>query len=185
MQAGLRVGLVPGYRIVFRYDDSAFCKDYDETTAVNKQQKICGFVAPLATEIALSFAPLDSFEPYLFGRFGLSGEAETNTEPLRVFGLGARIYTMADSRFKIFVEPALALELEDGAGNPDYSPALPMGGNFKPKYGTDFIFHLGIGPQFDVAKAVGFYLNVGMDVGILRAIHSTLLGNIGIQVRAP
>jgi len=122
MQVGIRGGFVLGYKMSFRYDNSPFCTKPDPEKAANKQQKICGFGAPPAAEVALSFAPFDSVEPYVFGRFGIGGESQTNTKPLKLFGLGARIYTNADSRFKIFVEPALAYETEGGAGNVLWNP---------------------------------------------------------------
>ena len=63
---------------------------------------------------------------------------------------------MSDSKFKIFIEPAVGVELEEGAGNPDWNY-----GSVNPEYKTDIMFHLAAGPQFDVAKAFGFYLNAG------------------------
>jgi hypothetical protein len=182
MQVGIRGGFVLGYKMSFRYDNSPFCTRPDPEKADNKEQKVCGFGAPPAAEVALSFAPFDSVEPYVFGRFGLSGEAETNTRPLKLFGVGARIYTNADSRFKIFVEPALAYEFEVGSGNPEWNPTV---GTYRTEYKKDMVFHVGIGPQYDFAKAFGLFLNLGIDVGVLRSISATLLGNIGAQIRFP
>jgi len=182
MQVGIRAGFVLGYKMSFRYDNSPFCKEPDDAKPANKQQKICGFGAPPAAEVALSFAPFDSVEPYVFGRFGFSGEAETNTKPLKLFGVGARIYTNADSRFKVFVEPALAYEFEGGAGNPRWNRT---DANYEAEYKKDLVFHVGIGPQYDFAKAFGLFLNLGIDVGVFRSISATLLGNIGAQVRFP
>src|SRR5512146_2083797 len=78
-QFGLRAGIVGGYRMIFRYDKSPFCADYDPKKSIKDQQKFCGHAAPFATELALSFAPLDSVEPFLFARLGLSSEKETDT----------------------------------------------------------------------------------------------------------
>jgi hypothetical protein len=147
---------------------------------VSDQQKVCGFGEPPAAELALSFAPLDAIEPYVFTRFGFSGESATNTNSLFLLGAGARIYTMSDSRFKLFVEPAVAFEGEGGAGNPAWSPP-----GLSPAYKKDFIFHVGIGPQYDFAKAFGAFLNVGLDVGILRDMSALLYANIGVQLRVP
>ncbi len=179
-QFGIRVGLVGGYRMVFRYDKSPYCSKPDVTKLPKDQQKFCGHGGPLAIDIGLSFAPLDGIEPFLWGRFGLSGESETNTQALVMVGAGARIYTMSDSKFKIFIEPAVAAELEKGAGN-----ALWNYGNLNPEYKTDLVFHLAAGPQFDVAKAFGFYLDAGVTTGVLRAIHSTLELQGGVQLRVP
>jgi hypothetical protein len=67
-QFGLRVGLVAGYRMIFRYDESAYCRPYDTTKPPNEQSKSCGHGAPLAMDLALSYGLFDSLEPYLWLR---------------------------------------------------------------------------------------------------------------------
>jgi hypothetical protein len=181
MQFGLRAALTGGYRMVFRYDKSPFCRSPDSAKEDKDQQKFCGHVAPLAIDLALSFAPLDFAEPYVWARFGLKGEPETNTDSLMAFGAGARIYTMSDSKFKIFVEPAVGVEVEGGAGNEDWEFA----GGATPDYKTDFLFHLGVGPQYDFARAFGIYLHAGITTGVLRYIHTQLEISGGAQVRVP
>jgi hypothetical protein len=177
-QFGLRVGLVGGYRMIFRYDSSPYCSEPDTTKPPKDQQKFCGHVAPMGLDVALSFAPLGSIEPYAWARFGLKGEPETNTNEVLILGAGARIYTMSDSAFKIFIEPALGAELESGAGNPLWE-------SNNPEYKKDVVFHLAAGPQYDFARAVGIYANAGITTGILRSIHSNLELALGVQVRAP
>lgn len=190
-QFGIRGGFVLGYRMFFRYDDSPFCQEPEYTPGpgarTDKENSICGFGAPPATELALSFAVLDSIEPYIFTRLGLSAEEPTDTEALRLLGVGARIYTMSDEDFKLFVEPAIAYEFEGPRGDPDYCSVENPGhcGDFVANYKKDLVFHLGIGPQYDFARYIGVYLNAGLDVGIFRAIHATLMGNIGLQARFP
>lgn len=177
-QLGIRAGVTFGYKMDFRYAHSPLCQANDPTKKFDDQQKICGFGAPPGTEIALSFGVLDSVEPYVFGRFGFSGESKTNTKPIQLLGVGVRVYTMSDSRLKIYVEPALAYEMETGAGNPNWAPA-----GLDPAYKKDLVFHVGVGPQYDFAKAFGIFLNGGVDVGVLRAISATLLVNVGAQLR--
>jgi hypothetical protein len=181
MQVGLRAGLVGGYRMIFRYDKSPYCHAPDPSKGGAKdQQKFCGNAAPFALDLALSFGVLDFAEPFLWARFGLKGEASTNTKELMALGVGARIYTNSDSKFKIFVEPAVGAELEGGAGNPDWKYD---GAN--PDYKTDFLFHLGVGPQYDFARAFGAYANFGLTTGVLRYIHTSVEASIGVQVRVP
>jgi hypothetical protein len=97
------------------------------------------------------------------------------------FGAGARIYTMSDSKFKIFVEPAVGVELESGAGNEEWK----FEDGSAPDYKTDFLFHLGVGPQYDFARAFGIYLHAGITTGVLRYIHTQLEISGGVQVRVP
>lgn len=179
-QFGIRGGLVGGYRMVFRYDDSPFCKA-PEPVAFDDQQKFCGHAAPLAIDVGVSFAPLDGVEPFLWARFGLAGEGETNTNPITFVGAGVRLYTMSDSAFKIFIEPAIGAELEGGGDDPAFvNPA-----NEPFDYKKDIVFHIAAGPQFDFARYVGAYANAGISLGILRAIHSSLELQAGIQTRFP
>ena len=180
-QFGLRAGITGGYRVIFRYDKSPFCRTPEPTKSDKDQQKFCGNGAPFAADLGLSFGVFDFIEPYFWARFGLSGEGSTNTKALTAIGIGARIYTMSDSKFKIFVEPAVGTELEGGAG----STAWGFMDGTKPDYKTDFLFHLGVGPHYDFARAFGIYANAGMTTGILRYIHTELEITGGVQVRVP
>lgn len=184
MQFGLRAGITGGYRMIFRYDKSPFCRE-PENKSDKDQQKFCGNGAPPALDLALSFAPLDFVEPYVWARFGLSGEASTNTKALTAFGVGARIYTMSDSKLKIFVEPAIGMEVEGGAGNPAwvFRDTNPPGQ--RPDYKKDFLIHLGVGPQYDFARAFGVYVHAGITTGVLRYIHAQLEISGGVQLRVP
>lgn len=178
-QFGLRAGFLFGFKTDFRYPHSPLCKQFDASKAPNEQQKVCGYVAVPATELALSYAASESVEPFLFGRFGFATQSQTNTNPLVVLGLGVRLYVLNDSPFKLFVEPGLGWELEGGAGDPRWDQGVG------PEYKKDMLIHLGIGPQYDITKNVGIYLNGAVDVGIFRALSGTMLANLGVQVRIP
>ncbi len=182
MQFGLRAGIAGGYRMIFRYDKSPFCHAPDLTKADKDQQKFCGNAAPMAVDLGLSFGVVDFIEPYFWARFGLGGEASTNTDALMALGAGARIYTMSDSKLKIFIEPAVGMELEGGAGNKAW---IFRDTGAAPEYKKDFLFHLGVGPQYDFARAFGLYVNAGLTTGVLRYIHTELEVSLGAQVRVP
>ncbi|MES1174090.1 MAG: hypothetical protein ABUL62_07150 [Myxococcales bacterium] len=174
-QFGLRAGLVGGYNMIFRYDQSPLCAPPE---AGKDPQKVCGHAAPLAFELAASYALLDFVEPYAFLRLGLGGETQTHTSPVKILGLGARVYTMSDSAFKIFIDPALAWELEGGTSDAAaYNP--------KAVYKKDLLIHLGAGPQFDFSRYAGVFVDAGLTTGILRAIHTELELQLGVQARFP
>ncbi len=176
-QFGFRAGLAFGYNMIFRYDQSPICAYKADKTAKD-QQKVCGHGAPLALDLAVSFAPLAFVEPYLFMRLGLASETETDTLPLKVFGAGARIYTMSDSAFKIFIEPALGFEFEKGGTNSVFQLNHPS-------YKGDMLIHLAAGPQLDFAKYVGVFVDAGLTTGVLRSIHTELELQGGVQARFP
>lgn len=179
-QFGIRGGLVGGYRMVFRYDESPFCRA-PEAVVFDDQQKFCGHAAPLAIDVGVSFAPLDGIEPFVWARFGLAAEEKTNTNPITFIGAGVRLYTMSDSAFKIFIEPALGAELEGGGDNPAFVNQTGQPFDYK----KDVVFHIAAGPHFDFARYVGAYASAGISLGILRAIHSSLELQAGIQTRFP
>jgi hypothetical protein len=93
-------------------------------------------------------------------------------------GVGARLYTMSDSAFKIFIDPAVAMEFEGSAN----TVKLP---GYNPQYKNDLLLHLAAGPQFDLARYVGIFLDAGLTTGILRGIHTTLELQGGVQARFP
>jgi hypothetical protein len=179
-QLGLRVALVGGYRMVLRYDESPWCANYDLADG-NDQRKFCGFGAPLALDLALSGALIDSLEPFLWARVGLAGETDTNTKPLLILGAGTRIYTMSDSAFKIYVEPAIGLEIEGKGGSNDLFRRAVEAKHYR----TDLLFHLAAGPHFDIGENFGLYADAGLTLGVLRYLHSTLEVKAGVQGRLP
>lgn len=178
-QFGVRASLVGAYNMNFRYDQSPLCSAPEAGKPAKDQQKFCGNTAPLMLDLAVSYALLDFVEPYAFVRLGFKGERETATDPLTVLGAGARIYTMSDSAFKIFIEPAVAWELEGGMGG-NYSAT-----GYNPKYKKDLLIHVAAGPQIDLARYVGLYASAGLTTGILRSIHSQLELSLGVQARFP
>ncbi|HVR20196.1 MAG TPA: hypothetical protein VMS65_10885, partial [Polyangiaceae bacterium] len=85
-----------------------------------------------------------------------------------MIGAGVRVYTMSDSKFKIFIEPSAGHELEDGQ-SADYK--------------TDFVLHLAAGPTFDFARYFGAYLTGGITATILRGLATSLEAELGVQAR--
>ncbi len=174
-QFSLRVGFVGAYRIVSRYDSSPYCENPVPANPQDRK-KFCGFGAPPAIDVALGFAPLNSIEAFAWGRFGLAGESSTDTEPLVALGFGARLYTLNDSAFKFFIQPAVGWELEKGAGNPNWQGT---------QYKQDLLLQLLAGPQYDFSQGIGAFAAVGVTAGIFRAIQTWMEFDLGIQARFP
>jgi opacity protein-like surface antigen len=166
-QIGARIGIVGGYRMILRYDDSQPCAKID--LSKSEQQKFCGHASPFAITPALSFGIADWLEPYAWARLGLSEEEETYTDPVVMFGAGVRVYTMSDAPFKIFIEPGIGLELEDSNTGADLK--------------TDVAFHLAAGPTLDFNRYIGAYLTAGVTTTVLRFLATSLDVELGIQGR--
>ncbi len=178
-QFSLRLALGGAYRIVMRYDDSPPC-----ATTLNDQgdpRTLCGYGSPPQLDTAIGFAPLPGVEPFLWGRFGLAKETISNTTPLVLLGAGVRIYTMSDSDFKFFIEPAVGMELDK-----ETSPKTNNVQTRQPaQHKQDFIMRLTIGPQYDFHRNVGAYVAVGLTAGVLRSLQSWMDVHVGLQARFP
>jgi hypothetical protein len=177
-QFGIRAGLAGGYRMVLRYDTSPYCATPDRLKQPKDQRKFCGHGAPLAVDLGLSFALLDFFEPFAWARLGLGAERQTDTKPVVILGAGARLYMTSDSMVKVFIEPAVAYEIEGGRGTAAWQRS-------DIEYSQDLVFHLAAGPQVDFHRNVGVYLTAGVTTGVLRALHTSLDLAGGVQGRFP
>jgi hypothetical protein len=174
-QFSLRVGIVGAYRIVSRFDTSPYCEN-PVPADVQQRKKFCGFGAPPAIDLALGYAPFNSLEAFAWGRFGVKAESQTNTLPLVALGVGARLYTLNDSAFKFFIQPAVGWELEKGEGNANWRGT---------EYKQDLLMQLLAGPQFDFTSGIGAYAAVGITAGIFRAIQTWMEFDLGVQARFP
>jgi hypothetical protein len=185
-QFDLRLEIVTGYKMLFRYDKSPRCAPYDYSKIPKDQQKFCGFGAAPQFGAAVGFSPIGFFEPFAFARLGLtSGEAErTNMGKAVIAGAGARLYTMSDAAFKFFFSPWVGFDWTSGPVDPlddgDAKIGIVPGA-----YRTDFLVGLGIGPQYDISKYFGVYMSGGLTFGVLRSLGATADLSFGIQLRAP
>jgi hypothetical protein len=143
--------------------------------------------------MAVGFALIDFFEPFAFVRLGLANEAvETNQGRLLQAGFGARLYTMASSRFKVFFTPWVGVDATAGPfepigtprpGSPGYDDSLA---NVKTgSYKTDILAHFDVGPQFDFSRGFGMYVSGGLTLQMVRYFGASADVAIGIQARAP
>ncbi|HMA93138.1 MAG TPA: hypothetical protein VKP30_10655 [Polyangiaceae bacterium] len=173
-QFNVRLGVGLGYRVVMRYDKSPECSTARDDNGF--PVKMCGYVSPLMLDAAVGYAVTGSFEPFLWGRFGLAQESDSHTAPLVMLGVGARLYTIDDSAFKLAIEPAVGIELE-GAATDTYARMY--------EYKRDLIVRLGIGPQYDFSRNIGIFATAGLTAGMFRAIHTWLDLHAGVQARFP
>jgi hypothetical protein len=184
-QLHVKAEFVTGYRMLFRYDKSPPCAPWAPGKGLTDQQKFCGFGMPAHLGLSAGFAVVDFFEPFAFFRFGLSNEAD-HTQQNKSFaaGAGARLYTMSDSRFKIFFEPWIGIDSTSGpvdATDPRFAPYGVQASWYK----TDTVVHLGIGPQYDITRGVGVYAYGGLTAFVLRYLGANAEVSVGVQLRAP
>jgi len=194
-QFNVRAEFLTGYRMLFRYDKSPRCAPHNYAKPPADQQKFCGYGAAPGIGVALGFSMVDFFEPFVFARFGLADEADhTNQGKFVQVGVGARLYTMSDSRFKIFFSPFVGLDLTSGPafpigtgapGTPGADDAATVGRVTNESYRTDLLAHLDIGPQYDISRAFGVYLSGGLTFQMLRYLGASADLTLGLQMRAP
>jgi hypothetical protein len=161
-QFGLRLGLTLPYKVNFRYDDSPPC----ETRNPVEEKKVCSVGAPIALDIAASYALSGTVEPFVWFRLGLADET--------IVGAGLRLYTRSTARFKIYLQPALAAELE--------GPTVAVPGR---NWETDVVAQVHIGGQYDFTRNIGAYVSLGPSVAFVRAMSLGIEGSLGAQARFP
>lgn len=169
-QVGLRVGLALPFKVNFRFDDSPPC-DID---ASGQDKKVCPIAAPVALDLALSYGLSGTVEPFIWGRFGLNSEAQTNTEATTLLGAGLRLYTVRDARLKAFLEPSLGAQFE--------GPVVALPGR---NYETDVLARLHFGGQYDFRPNFGGFVTLGPNVSFVRALSLGIELNFGVQARLP
>lgn len=192
-QFNVRAEFLTGYRMLFRYDKSPRCAPFDYAKSQADQQKFCGFGEAPGLGVAVGFSLVDFFEPFVFARFGLANEVDrTNQGKLLQIGAGARLYTMSDSRFKIFFAPFVGLDLTGGPVEPIGQGARGNAGAddaaarvTAASYRTDILAHLDIGPQYDFTRGFGVYLSGGLTFQMLRYLGASADLTLGVQMRAP
>ncbi len=192
-QLNLRAELLTGYQMLFRYDKSPRCAPYDNLKRPADQQKFCGFGSPPALGLGLGFSLIDSFEPFVFARFGLGNTTDrTNQGKMLQLGAGARLYTMSDSRFKIYFAPSIGVDLTNGPVEPiGQGPIGSPGGDDRAagvqneSFRTDILARLEIGPHFDFSRMFGAYLAGGLTFQVLRYFGASADVTLGVQMRAP
>ena len=138
-----------------------------------------------AIDAALSIGLTDSLEPYLWGRFGLADTDQTNTTAIKLVGAGLRVYTMPESRFKIFFEPAVGVDFSGQGDQRNFIDFEIANKPNKMNYETDLVIRLGFGPQFEIWRFLGLYAEAGATMGVLRSFQMTLDFGGGIQIRTP
>jgi hypothetical protein len=192
-QLNFRAEFLTGYRMLYRYSPSPRCAPYDAKKGPDDQQKFCGYGSAPAVGMAVGFSVVDFFEPFAFVRLGLANEAvETNQGRLFQVGIGARLYTMPTSRFKIFFAPWFGIDSTRGPlepigagqpGSPGYDDALAQvkTGSYK----TDVLAHFGLGPQYDFSRGFGVYASAGLTFQMVRYFGTSADVAIGLQARAP
>jgi hypothetical protein len=183
-QFDIRLEFVTGYRMLFRYDKSPQCGPYKPNASASDQQKFCGFGMQPNLGLAVGFSPVDFFEPFAFVRFGLSDETQTNSGKAVLAGAGLRLYTMSDSRFKIFFSPWLGLDFTGGPKDLQY-PGDAQLGVTADSYRTDLLVHLDVGPHYDFSRGFGIYANGGLTFGMLRSLGANAELALGVQLRGP
>jgi hypothetical protein len=185
LQIGVRAAFLGSFVIDFRYQDtSPYCVTTKGATP-EQDTKTCGFLGPSAIDGAISFGVTDTLEPYIWGRFGLADTDQINTTATKLVGVGLRVYTMPESRLKIFFEPAVGVDFSSQGSEQNFIEFEAANKPHKMNYETDLVLRLGFGPQFEIWRMVGLYAEAGATIGVLRSFQMNLDFGGGIQIRTP
>lgn len=161
-QIGLRVGLGAPYVFAVKYGEGPWCDDTGE--------EFCHHLGTGLLDVELGFGVSETVELSGLVRFGLAEDVASNAVPI-IFGIGARAYTSPSARFKGFLGGRAMLDITSSDA---------------PNWRTVDVGVRGeLGLQLDVVRYLGFYVQAGASIMLLRALYLGFDGTGGVQARFP
>lgn len=162
-QVGLRFGAGVPFVFALRYADGPRCASNNNT--------FCVFVGSGLLDGELSFGVTPDLEVTLMGRLGMVGVEPTNERQI-LLGLGIRNYLSPESMFKFFLGAKLILDVTPAQNEPGWGP-VDVGARGE------------AGVQLDIVRYFGLYLQLGVNITVLRAFGISPDATGGVQVRFP
>lgn len=173
-QIGLRVGVGLPFVFAVKYGEGPICSH--NLGDDGRPETLCRRVGAPLLDLDLSFGITEGVELLALARIGLAGEEPTRNSRL-VLGAGIRSYGSPRSQVKAYIGVLVIADLTAAAemGDPtprDWGPAdIGAAGQF--------------GLQIEAMRNLGFYVQLGAGLQMLRGLY--LIGDIagGLQVRIP
>lgn len=163
LQVGLRFGAGVPFLFALRYGTGAPCDNGGST--------FCVLVGSGVMDLDLSFGVLPDLEITLMGRYGMVGVEPTGSNNI-VLGLGIRSYIGPESVFKGFFGVRAILDL---------TPAGVVSGWSDVDAGV----RGEAGIQVDFVRYFGLYLQIGVNITVVRALAIAPDATGGLQLRVP
>jgi hypothetical protein len=160
-QFGLAVMPGSGYRIIAPYKDNVPCGQINT--------RVCAGRIPVFLDAQASFGFAARWDVIVDMRFGL--EADFSQSHQFAVAPGVRYWVDADQPTKFFATFQGVYDL-----NPQHEPGVKD---------YDFGVRNANGFMFEVMRNLGFYLQFGETVGLVRWLRFEVDGGIGVQARFP
>ena len=169
-QFGLSARFGLGARGIATYDNMIYCGKTDPQAEFG-YASVCTGLAPLALDLEASYGVAKSIELTLEMRIGLTRDFGTSpsTDGPRAFHLapGARFFFSEAKRTKLFVQPALLIDLANHQG------------------GNDFGVRGIEGFWIDLHHSYGIYFYIAEQLAFSRWLSAAFEGGFGFQGRYP
>ncbi len=160
-QFGLAVMPGSGYRIIAPYKDNVPCGQINT--------RVCAGRIPFFLDAQASFGFATRWDVIVDLRFGI--EADFSQSHQFAVAPGVRYWVDADQPTKFFATFQGVYDL-----NPQHEPGVKD---------YDFGVRNANGFMFEVMRNLGFYLQFGETVGLVRWLRFEVDGGIGVQARFP
>src|SRR6185312_5169087 len=160
-QFGLSVMPGSGYRIIAPYKDNVPCGQLDT--------RVCAGRLPFFIDTQASFGFARRWDVIVDLRFGL--EPDFSQSHQFAVAPGVRYWVDADQPAKFFATVQGVYDL-----NPQHEPGVKD---------YDFGVRNANGFMFEVMRNLGFYLQFGETVGLVRWLRFEVDGGLGVQARFP
>jgi hypothetical protein len=135
-------------------------------------ETFCYWVGSGIVDLDLSVGVTPDLEITSMVRIGMIGVEPTGENNIQV-GLGIRSYLSPEERFKFFLGVRAIIDLtQPGAGVPNW-PIVDAGVRGE------------VGLQLDIVRYVGFYLQIGVSILVVRAFGISPDATGGFQIRFP
>ena len=164
LQVGVRVGFGFSYLFAIKYGDGAACSTSPD------EETFCRHLVGGLIDVELGFGITEGLELSFDGRFGLADDPNAHHVPVQL-GLGIRGYIPATDPFKLYIGARLTLDLTE-SNDPAWKD-------------VDVGARAEFGLQYDILRYLGVYIQLGVNIQILRAFAFPLDFTGGVQARFP
>lgn len=168
LQLGIRVGAGVPFFFGLRYSGGPRCDDSNPMDP----NTFCVGVGSGIIDFDLSFGVSADVEIVVLGRIGMIGVEPTEQNNIQI-GIGVRAYMSPASIFKVYLAPALILDL------------TPAGTVMSDWGDVDFGVRGAFGFQVDIVRYVGLFIELGVNILFVRSFGIGPYATGGFQIRFP
>lgn len=166
-QTGLSIMPGWGYRLIVPYKEGQWCGDQSG----QNDKRVCANSVPFFLDFQLSFGVVSRADAILDVRFGLQAQHEISGSHAFALAPGIRFWLDQDVALKFYTSLQFLYEYVDYKGNGVRNSDVGM--------------RNANGLMYDPMRNVGFFVQFGETIGMMRWFRIDLDFGLGVQLRFP